>query len=259
MSERRPGGPPRPFTPAELDGAPGIPPDELAGGTRIARELEAVAARTPVVRSSGFADRVMDAIAAEPSPVPVRMAGRALRRGAVGALLGSLRDAWRVSIHPGFPMAARAQAMALVLVVAGLAAGSGMATVGALGLLDGSHQAPRPAVEPPSPPVTAPTPPVSVSPAPRTDTPVTPEPVATPEPSETPEPSDGPEATNEPRETEDHGGNGGRATATPEPADDGEDSHDDSPSATSEPGDGEHASTPEPTDTPGPTQTSSDD
>ena len=45
-------------------------------------------------------------------------------------------------MRAGFPIAVRAQALALVLVVAGVAAGSGLATAGAVGLLGGDHASP---------------------------------------------------------------------------------------------------------------------
>ena len=130
MTGQVPGSTPRRFSPSELDDVSGIRSDDLAAEVRVARELDTIAARTTVVPSAAFADRVMEAIAAEPSPAPVRSAGTALRHGAIGALLASIRDAWRVTTRPGFPMAVRAQAMALVLVVVVLGAGSAAATAG---------------------------------------------------------------------------------------------------------------------------------
>ena len=105
-----------------MAGVSGVPPDELMADVRLARDLESVAARGSVRPSADFADRVMAAVALEPAAAPVRAAGSALRRGAFVAFIASLRDAWRVTVSPSFPMAMRAQAMALVLVVAGIAA-----------------------------------------------------------------------------------------------------------------------------------------
>ena len=45
MTANRPNQRPRPFGPDELDGVPGIRPEELAAETRLARDIEAVAAR----------------------------------------------------------------------------------------------------------------------------------------------------------------------------------------------------------------------
>lgn len=259
MSEMPPDGAPRPFTAAEIEGAPEIEPHELAAGTRIARELEAIAARTPVKATPGFVDRVMEAVAAEPAPAPARLAVRSLRRGSLGGFLASIRDAWRVSVSPRFPMAARAQAMALVLVIAGLAAGSSMAAAGALGLLDGDH--PGPSVEQVSQPIPDASE-LESSPPETTDESASPESSESPEPSEstgveTPEPGD----SAEPAETEDQGGSGGgRATATPESGDNHDGGASRTPSPTETPDDDheDSGSTPEPTWTPGPSQSSSD-
>jgi len=144
MMLNRPGDQPGPFTPAELDGVDGIAPDELAADRRVARELEGVADRGTVRPSADFSERVMAAIAAEPAPAPVRAAGAAVRRGSLGALLVSFRDAWRVSFGTGFPMAARAQALALVLVVSGALATSGVVTAGALGAFTNRGTGPAP-------------------------------------------------------------------------------------------------------------------
>jgi hypothetical protein len=232
---------PRPFTPAELAGAPGVAADELAADTSVARELEALAAHTPAARAPGFADRVMATVAAEPGPAPVRQAGLAIRRGALGAFVASLRDAWRVSLSPGFPIAARAQAMALVLVVAGLLAGSAVATAGAIGLLEGQRPSPTPPVERATQPVVVPPQPSEAPPVEIVDGTPTPEPTETPEATETSE--------------DDH-----HATATPgSGGDDAGEDRNRTPSPTGTPGDDEHeSSTPRPGTTPQPTQTPDD-
>jgi hypothetical protein len=130
MSEMRPGGP---FMPGELDGVAGVDAGEVAALTAIARDLGALAGRDTFVPSASFTDRVMATIRVEPSPVPARAAGRAIRRGSLGALLASIRDAGRVSLGNGFPAIVRAQALAVLLVVVALGAGTATATAGALG------------------------------------------------------------------------------------------------------------------------------
>ena len=152
MTGDRPNGRPRPFGADELDGVTGIRPDELAAETRVARDLEGASARGGVKPSAGFTDRVMGAVAAEPVPAPVIAAGSALRHGAALGFLASIRDSFRVAFGRGFPVAVRAQALALVLVVTGVVAGSGLATAGAIGLLDDrGSPSPAPSVAAPSP------------------------------------------------------------------------------------------------------------
>lgn len=107
MTANRPNGRPRLFGPDELDGVAGVNPEELAAETRLARDIEAVAARGGTAPSAGFADRVMGAIATEPVPAPMIAAGSALRRREVGRFLGSLRDSFRVAFGGGFPIAVR--------------------------------------------------------------------------------------------------------------------------------------------------------
>ena len=128
--------------------------------TRIARDLETVTSQAAALPSPDFTDRVMLAIDLEPVPAPAHAAGVALRRGALGAFLASFGDAWRVATRSGFPTAVRAQALALVLVVGALAAGSGVAAAGAVGLIRDDQAAP-----PPAPSLEAPTP-VMPSPSP---------------------------------------------------------------------------------------------
>src|SRR6185369_2347706 len=101
----------------------------------MARDLESMIV-TGVLPSEGFADRVMAAIAGEPLPQPVRAFGLALLAGHLRAAGSALTDAWRTISSVPAPLAVRAQALALVLVVVvgSLAVATG-ATVGALGLL----------------------------------------------------------------------------------------------------------------------------
>ena len=171
---------PRRFHPAEID----LESDELTAGLlETARDLEAYAATGMAAPTVGFEDRVMAAIADEPMPRPARGLG----------FLATVREAWAVAFGPGRPLAMRAQALALLLVLA-VAVGSvgSLAVVGASRLLG-------PAVPPPTTPSPAPSP----SPLP---SPVTPSPTPSSSPTPTPRPS--PTETDEPSGTDDHGGSG---------------------------------------------------
>lgn len=223
MSARYPGELPHPFTPAELGGMD-LPADELAADGQLARELEAVADRGTVTPSPDFADRVMAAVAAEPSPAPVMAAGSAVRRLSLVAFAASLRDAVRVATGAGFPAAARAQGIALALVAVLVVGTASAATAGALGLL-GRQAAPTPGVLSSASPLESPALEPSSSPA---DT-ASPEDSATPSASPSPEVSESPEPSGsaEPAETNDpadsagsgSGGSGsGGSAATPRPA-----------------------------------------
>jgi len=212
----------RPFEPGELSGADGGEPTsaELGEVLAAARALEAQLGATDVHPSATFADRVMEAVAAEPRPQPAVAAGLALRRGRLGAVAAALADSWRVAFSGGRPLAIRAQAAAFVF-VAILAAGSlgGIALVGAIDVLGPSRTA-VPTVHPTE--VARPTPNPATGPARTTGPTRTVEPTETPEASETPEPSETPddtktarpsrtahpEDTPEPTETDDHGGDG---------------------------------------------------
>ncbi len=248
----------RPFGPGELDDVAGLTPDELTAETRVARDLEALGTHAVAEPAGDFVDRVMAAVAAEPLPAPARAAGSALRRGALAAFLWSVRDAWRVMSRPGFPMAVRAQALALVLVVAGLVAGSGMATAGALGLFGGDHATPSPAPTlvvptPPGEPSVVQPPSTEATPSPSQEPGDSAEPTAT-EDVETPEPTGPEEDDTGDRAGGGGGGDGGGATATKRP------SPTRTPSPTSESHDSEdHTSspthTPRPSETPVPTGT----
>lgn len=254
---------PAPFSATELDGSSGVAPEDLAGASRVARDLELLAGRTPTVTSPDFTDRVMGAIAMEPAPAPARVATRALRRGAIGALVLSLRDAWRVSFGSGFPMAARAQAFALVMVFAVLATGSGMATAGALGLLGDANQRPVPSGEPspePGRPSPEPTADPSRSPDGSTEPSPSPDASSSADPSASAGESEDPEASERPDGTDDGGGGGGGDRETPRPTETPDDDDDDhTPSPTETPDDTpEPSRTPRPSDTPDPSDDSGD-
>jgi len=271
MSGRTPDWVARPFGPSELEGVAGLGPDDLAADAFVARELEALAGATGGGLSGDFVDRVMAAVVIEPSPAPARLAGRALRRGALGAFLASIGDAWRVTTRPGFPRAARAQAMALVLLAAGLVAGSGLAMAGALGLFQGERNgpSPHPSFVAPSQPAVAPLVEPSSSPEP-SEPPESEAPAATPEeatePTEAggaqPTKSPSPHKTASPAATGDHhGGSGSGHQATPAPTGtprptEKDDDHS-GPGGGGGGDDGEDDATPRPTETPTPTGTDS--
>jgi hypothetical protein len=215
MSGRYPGHTPNPFSGRELGGLD-LPADAVAAEARVARELEAAADRGTARPGADFADRVMAAVAGEPTPAPAIAAGSAVRRRSVVALLASIRDGVRVTFSRGFPAVVRAQAAALVLVAALVAGTAGVATAGALGLFDGNrdngHPAPSQVAPTPSPlPTLSPEPSPSPTPSsePPTESPSESGATATPEVSETAEPND----TAEPSENE-GGGSGSTGTGS---------------------------------------------
>ncbi len=180
----------------------------------MARELERLDGGA-IRPSEDFTDRVLGAIADEPLPRPMAVAGVAAREGRVGALVGALRDTWHVAWSGGRPMAARAQAMAFVLLLV-VAVGSvgAAATVGAINVLFSTTSTPSIAPEPSLPAVVSPSVGPTASPSPSPTPSVTPstspEPTKTAKPTPTPTHTDGPRHTEtpEPTETDDHGGGG---------------------------------------------------
>jgi hypothetical protein len=196
-----------PFRPAELsDGDEPMSAVELAEAFATARELESAAMAADARPSVGFADRILAAVAAEPLPRPMARIGWAVARGRLGALMVALADTWRLAWSGGRPLAARAQALAVVVVLV-VAAGamSGLAVVGVAGLLN------RPGVTAPSPSDVAPS--IAPSPSPSNDVIRTPEPSVTAEPTSTPRRSTPAPPTVHPTETpegtDDHGGKDG--------------------------------------------------
>ena len=176
----------------------------------MARDLEALAASTTVPPTADFVDRVMLAVDAEPLAAPAHVAGLALRRGAIGTFLAAFADAGRVVMRSGFPVAVRAQAFALVLVVAALAAGSGVATAGALGFMQGGDALPSP-----RPPVDRPSPTNDASPSepsPSMDAPSM-RPADSMAPDRPPRTDARPGHSQAPAATDDHGGSGGGSAA----------------------------------------------
>jgi hypothetical protein len=213
-------GPGRRFDPSELaevDGAP-LSDAEAAAILATARDLEGFAQAATGSPTPGFADRVMTAVAMEAPPRPV-----------VKGLLVAFRDAWRITWSGDRPMAVRAQAFALVLIV--------LVAVGSTGTLAAVGLSRLLADEGTPPPTVAPSVDPSTSTAPSTDE--SEEPGGSEEPSETPEGTDESgsgseteEPTKTPRPT-------ARPTNTPHATDTPE------PTGTEEPDD-----TPEPEDTP---------
>ena len=198
-------GPARRFDPTELSDDPAaIGEAELTAASAMARDLEAIAERD-TVPTGGFSDRVMEAIASEPTPQPTRVFGLALRSRRIGGAVAALGDAWRVTFGGGRPLAVRGQAVALVLVVAAALVGlGGGAAVGAARLLTpdvAPSPSPAPSVLPSPAPSIAPSPSVEPSPTP------TPTPSPSPEasPTDTGDPIETPGATG----TDDSGGNSG--------------------------------------------------
>lgn len=197
-------GPGRSFDPSELRGGPGPAPTtaELADALAAARALEAHASGDLVQPTDGFEDRVMAAIATEPAPRVVVGSGSAVRGGRPAAFLVALRDAWAIATSGGRPIAARAQALAFVLLVV-IAAGSltGVAAVGV-----GSFLAARPSLSPSLPAPTVdpspvmPSPSSSSSPSPTVDP--SPSSSSSPVPTETVGPTPTPRSTETPGTTE---------------------------------------------------------
>ena len=195
--------------------------DEERLAAEMARELEGIGTAGGVHVSDDFADRVMAAVATEPLPQPVRAFGVALVAGHLRSAAAAVGDAWRVVTSSVVPVGVRAQALALVLVVAvGSLTLAGGATVGAIGLLSPDRTTPSPSPVVPSPSV-APTPSIGPTPSPSTSA----EPSESAEPSATASPmSTGTDParteTPSPTGTDDHGGGSGSSgsTLTPQPA-----------------------------------------
>jgi uncharacterized membrane protein YgcG len=204
-----------PFRPGELDGG-GEPLTlvEQARALSAARELEAAAMAAGVRPTPGFSERVMAAVATEPLPRPVAALGLAARQGRARAAFGALVDTWRLAWSGGRPLAARAQALAIVAVlVLAVVSVSGVAISGVVGMLG------RSTVVPPGPQliVAPPSEEVSPSPTPSEEPSATPKPPANPEPTATPK-RNTPRPTVEPAETpedgDDHGGGDGSGSGS---------------------------------------------
>jgi hypothetical protein len=236
-----------PFRPAELDGLDReVPAGDLATAASTGRALDAALDGSAVLPSAGFSDRVMAALADEPTPRPASFLAAFGRRPGPGGFVASVRDAWRITRGAaGRPLAARGLALAYVLVIAivgsSLVGLAGYGWAGALGLLD-AHPSPSPTITAPSP---APTPGETGEPAPS----------ATPTPSPTPEISGEPGESTQPEPSDDH-----TATPSTEPVaspDDSVEPSDDHGGGSSGPGGGspEPTQTPKASETPNPPET----
>jgi hypothetical protein len=198
----------RPFGPDDQPEAAtgpgdGEPASDVARALATGRELDSFAARDTTAPSADFTNRVMAAIAAEPTPRPVAAAGRALSQGRLVALLATFGDLWRVAFSGGRPFAVRAQALALVAVIV-IAFGSlgGAAVVGALGLLsEEAGPSPSESLSPSVAPSPSESPSASPSATPSESPSGSPSPSASPSGSRTGSPTSSPTDTAEPTET----------------------------------------------------------
>jgi hypothetical protein len=232
------------FRPDELFGSDdSLRMAEGAQALAVARELEAAAAVGVDIRpSAGFADLVLTAVYAEPSPRPIAAIGRAVGGGGAQALVAAVGDAWRTARAGGRPFAVRAQAFGVVLalLVAMISVG-GLTAAGVARLLGPGPQVLAPAgptstpsdgpraTDAPSPTHDALAP--SASPSPSAEPTESTEPAPTAKPAATPAHTSRPTArpTETPEETDDHGGDdgtgsgssgsGGGGTSTPQPTD----------------------------------------
>ena len=228
------------FRPDELGGPEvDLSDADLAATWAAAREIEASLPIDAVQPSTGFADRVMAAVAAEPAP---RRSGFLIglrARPGVATFLTSVREAWAVAAGGGGrPLGARALAMGYVLAVLVIASSlTGVAaygTAGALGLLDDHSPTPS-QVEPGPTTVPDESPAESAGPSEGPD--------GSEEPSGSPEPSDtaGPDESGTsgdsggPAATDDHGGSSPEPDSSPEPSS-SPDSSDDSGAPSESPG-----------------------
>ena len=143
---------PRAVTAAELGD---IDARDLPDALAAARRLESALDDSPVRLSAGFADRLMTALADEPTPATTGFLVPLRRRGLIAGFGESVRQAW-ASLRTGRPALARSAALAYVLAVAiaGVSR-AGAATLGAAGALNllgpGPTDSPQPTVPAPSP------------------------------------------------------------------------------------------------------------
>jgi hypothetical protein len=238
----------------------GLGPDD-AGLEGVARELEAYADETRLAPPPDLTDRIMAAVADEPTPTPP-----ATFLHAVGAL--RLMDAWRawrlnlrIALGSG-PASGRLRMQALaVVVVAALLVGLGGTTV-AVGAAQLVQAIVAPSVSDPdalpSPLEVSPSP--DAVPTPSPDLSPSPDPSASPDASDEPGESDEPDESGEPEESDDSSGSSGgsstSATPRPDRTPDNDESDDDETDDPGETDDPDETATPEPDDTPKPTSTS---
>jgi hypothetical protein len=175
---------PRNLHPDELGETEGI---DLQDAMRVANRLLESMDDVPAHADLDFADEVMAALADEPTPGTTGFLLPLRRRGLLGGLRDSLRDA-RASLGAGRPILGRSAALAYVLAIliagASLTGAAAIGTAGALGLLN------APPAESPTPPPT-PVAPATIVPSPSPNAVETQGP--TPTPSDAPDASDGPD------------------------------------------------------------------
>lgn len=188
------------FGPDELGETEG---SELDDALEAVGALEVAASDAPAMPGAAFSDRVMAALADEPSPAPTGFLIPLRHRGLLAGFRESVRQAW-ASLGAGRPAFARAAALAyvLVVVIAGTSI-AGLATLGAAGALGllGPHESVTPSPEPTVAPVFTPTP---QTPAPSTNPSI--EPLPSPTESEGPDDHGGGSG---PEPSDDHGGDSG--------------------------------------------------
>jgi hypothetical protein len=239
---------PRTFRPGELSGSDANLSDaDLAAAYAAARELETALPPENLPVSPGFADRVMAALAGEPTPRAAGFLAGLLAHPGPATLLASVREAWSIAARgAGRPTLARGLALAYVLAIVvigvSLTGAATYGTAGALGLLGGDRTPEPSAAEP----FTTPTPSESAEPSESIEPWGSPEPSESVEPSESPgssesaepshsaDPSRSPEPSR-PGATDDHSGS---ATPGPSASDDGFGTATPSPSPSEDSGSG---------------------
>ena len=257
---------PRDLNPSELGTTePADLSDALATAGRLGASIEDL----PLVTGPAFSDRVMAALADEPTPAPVGFLTPLRRLGLIAGFGASVRQAWASITAPDRPTFARGAALAYVLVIAiggtSLAGAATIGLAGAIGLL-GPHAT---QAAPSSTPFQLTAPDSSARPSGESEPPAS---EASEEPSETPGASDDRGGSGGPEPSDDRGGSpgpgssgggggsddgsgGGGASPTSTPGGGGG-SDDGGASATGSP---KPSQTPRPTGTPRPSQTSGSD
>lgn len=228
------------FRPEEIGGAdPPIRDGELAEAYGVARALEQAMPSDPIRSSSGFANRVMAAVAVEPAPQAAGFLAGFLAHPGLASLAASVRVAWSTAAGAsGRPFGVRAAALAYVFVVliaaVSVTGAAALGTAGAFGLLpDDGSPVPTEVVASPSPDQTE-----RVGPS------------GSPEPSESAEPSasSGPDGSRPST----------RLSASPSPVSSVESSQSPSPSSSDDSGgsgSGSPTDSPSPSDSPKPSET----
>lgn len=187
---------PRNVHPDELGEAEGMElEDAMRVGNRLADAMEDV----PLRPGEDFTDRVMAALAHEPTPGPAGFLVPLRRRGLVAGFRESVRQAW-AAVGSGRPILGRTAALAYVLaaVIAGVSL-TGVVTLGAAGAL--GLLGPQ-ATQSPAPTTPVPTePPATIAPPSEPPPSIDPTQAPMPSPSETDE--------NESEGPDDNGGNSG--------------------------------------------------